>query len=159
MIGRVPVPQSGDNVVLGAEPDVRSGTSMVRMCDDSPTLGQRSLGTLSLLPSFLVFVGSLLLAARLIRGATRTGIFTQAVARRLRTLGWFVLAGELLASLLETQATNWLTSTMMTDRNNTFWFDEESIPVMAMFLGAVLISMGRITQISTTMREDLEGTV
>jgi hypothetical protein len=157
--GDVPVPQSGDNVVLGAENGVRSSTSAVWICDDSPAFGQRLLGTIEQLPSFLVFVGALLLAARLIRGATRDGIFTRSVAGRLRTLGWFVLAGELLASLLESQAENWLLNTMMADRDVMFWFSDEDIPLMAMFLGAVLISMARIMRISTTMREDLEGTV
>lgn len=157
--GRVPVPQSGRNVVLGVENGVSSGPSVVRMCVDSPTLGQRLLGTLGQLPTFLVFVGSLLLATRLIRSATRDGIFTQAVAGRLRTLGWFVLAGEVLASLVEAQARNWLTNTMMADRDDVFTLNDWDVSIMATFLGAVLISMGRIMQISTTMREDLEGTV
>lgn len=158
--GRVPVPQSEPSVVLGAENGVRAEPSMVRMCVGSPTVGQRLLGAVGQwrLPTFVVFVGSLVLAARLIRGATREGIFTQVVAGRLRTLGWFVLAGEVVASLVEAQARNWLTNTMMVDREDVFATDWD-VSIMAMFLGVVLISMGRIMRISTTMREDIEGTV
>lgn len=157
--GRVPVPQYGDNVVLGVESGVRSGPSEVRICVDSPTFGQRLLGVLGQVPTFLVFVGSLLLAARLVRGASREGIFTQVVARRLRALGWFVLVGELVATFVEAQARNWLTNTMVADLDAILTLNDWNVPVMAGFLGVVLISMGRIMRVSTEMREDLEGTV
>lgn len=157
--GHVPVPQSEANVVLGAADRVRSSASAVRMCVSSPTTGQRLLETLTHTPTFLVLVGALLLAARLIRGASREGIFTLRVAGRLRTLGWLVLAGEVLATFVEAQARNWLTNTMMVDRHSMFSINDWDVPVMALFLGAVLISMARIMRVSTTMREDLEGTV
>jgi hypothetical protein len=157
--GRVPVPQYGDNVVRGVENGVRSGPSVVRMCDESPTVEQRLLGVAAQAPTFLVFVGALLLAARLIRGAAREGIFTQTVAKRLRMLGWFVLVGEAVATFVEAQARNWLTNTMIVDRDTVFTVNDWDVPLMALFLGAVLISMGRIMRVSTMMREDLEGTV
>lgn len=157
--GHVPVPQAGDNVVLGAEEGVSSSASVVRMCDTSPGMGQRLLGVLAQMPTFVVFAGALLLAARLIRGASREGIFTLRVAGRLRTLGWFVLAGEVSASFVEAQARNWLTNTMVVDRHSVFSVNDWDVPIMALFLGAVLISMARIMRVSTTMREDLEGTV
>lgn len=157
--GHVPVPQAGDNVVLGAENGVWSSASVVRMCDTSPDAGQRLLGVLAQLPMFVVFAGALLLAARLIRGASRDGIFTLRVAGRLRVLGWFVLAGEVSASFVEAQARNWLTNTMVVDRHSVFSVNDWDVPIMAMFLGAILISMARIMRVSTTMREDLEGTV
>lgn len=155
----VSVPQSESNVVLDAENGVRSLPATVRICVESPTVGQRLLGVAAQAPTFLVFVGALLLAARLIRGATRDGIFTQMVAKRLRMLGWFVLVGEAAASLVEAQARNWLTNTMIGDRDTVFTVNDWDVPLMALFLGAVLISMGRIMRFSTMMREDLEGTV
>ena len=157
--GRVVVPQSESNVVQGAENGVRSLPATVRICVESPTVEQRLLSVLSQAPTFLVFVGALLLAARLIRGATREGIFTQTVTKRLRTLGWFVLAGEVVATFVEAQARNWLTNTMTVDRDIAFTVNDWNVPLMALFLGAVLISMSRIMRVSTTMREDFEGTV
>src|ERR1044072_4727784 len=60
--GRVPVPQTGDNVVMGVRDGVRSGASAVRMCVDEPTVGQRVLEALTKLPTMLVLLGALLLA-------------------------------------------------------------------------------------------------
>lgn len=157
--GTVHVPATDNNVVLNAEAGVRSMTATVRICADSPTIGQRLLTTLSQLPTFLVLIGALLLAARLIRAASREGIFTERMARRLRVLGWFVLAGELLATFLEAQGRQWLTNTMVTAPHNAISLNDWDIPVLALFLGAVLISMARIMLISSAMREELEGTV
>ncbi|WP_024876012.1 DUF2975 domain-containing protein [Saccharomonospora piscinae] len=157
--GHVPVPQSGNNVATGVEDGVRSWPSAVGMCAQSPTTGQRLLGVLSQAPTFGVFVGTLLLAIRLLRGASRDGIFTLRVAGRLRTLGWFVLVGEAVATLVEALASNWLTSTMMVDRHDLFSINEWDVPVMALLAGAGLVSMARIMRAGATMREDLEGTV
>lgn len=157
--GRVPVPQDDVDVVLGVEDGVRSWTPVVELCVTSPTAGQRALGVLAQAPAFLVFVGALVLATRLIRGASREGIFTVRVAGRLRTLGWVVLAGEAAATFVEAQARNWLIDAMMEDRRGVLTLDDWDVPIMALFFGAVLISVARIMRVSTTMREELEGTV
>lgn len=157
--GTVPVPQTENNIVMGARDGVRSGPSVVRMCMDNPTAVQRLLHTLTMLPTFLVVIGALLLAAWSIRVASREGIFTVHMAKRLRMLGWFVLAGELGATLLEALARGWLANTMLIEPKNWVMLSEWDLPALALFLGAVLISMARIMRISTEMREDLEGTV
>lgn len=157
--GRVPVPVAELDVVMGELDGVTSQPSTVLMCAESPTAWQRLLGELRRLPTLLVLLGTLLLAVRLVRGATREELFTTVTAARLRTLGWFVLAGGFVAWLLESQSRNWLVNTMVTDEYVRFVGDDWDIPVTALFLGAVLVSMGRIMRLSAEMRDELEGTV
>jgi len=158
--GTVLVPQSGSTVVDGVRDGVTSSARTVGMCVGSPTFGQRLLETLTQLPTFLALVGALLLALRLIRSASREGIFTERTAGRIRVLGWFVLSGELGATLLETLARHRLANSMLRDPVPALsWVGDWDLPVLALFLGAVLISVARIMRLSTAMREDLEGTV
>jgi len=158
--GTVRVPQSQSNVVDGVLERVTSSARTVGMCVNSPTFGQRLLETLTQLPTFLALIGALLLAWRLIRSAGRDGIFTERTANRLRGLGWFVLAGELTATLIESVARHWLANTMLRDPVPQLSFlGDWDLPVLALFLGAVLISMARIMRISAAMHKDLEGTV
>lgn len=39
------------------------------------------------------------------------------------------------------------------------WIGDWDVPVMALLVGAVLVTFARLTRISAAMREDLEGTV
>lgn len=158
--GTVPVPQSGGSVVDGVRDGVTSSVRTAGMCLGSPTTGQRLLETLTQLPTFLALIGALLLALWLIRSAGREGIFTGQTASRIRVLGWFVLIGELAATLVEALARMWLASSMLrTPLRPMDWLSDWDLPVLALFLGAVLISMARIMRISARMHEDLEGTV
>jgi hypothetical protein len=157
--GVVPVVTRENNIVLDVKDGVTSGPSAARMCVNDPTVGQRFLQSLTMIPTFVIFNGALLLAAWWIRAAGREGLFAESMARRLRILGWFVLAGEVGATWLEAQARLWLANTMLTAPSNWVTFNDWDLPVLALFLGAVLITMARIMRISTAMREDLEGTV
>jgi hypothetical protein len=158
--GIVPVAERDNNIVMGVQDGVRSGTAIARMCASDPTPGQRILNSLTKLPTFLVLIGALLLASRLVKAAGREGIFTMHMAGRLRVLGWFVLVGALGATLLEAQMRMWLANTMLKEpRGWGVGLGDWDVPVMVLFLAAVLISMARIMRISTAMREDLEGTV
>ncbi|MCP2168095.1 DUF2975 domain-containing protein [Goodfellowiella coeruleoviolacea] len=154
------------NVLSSAElaPDTAAGVNAspasVSLCTAAPTWSQRTLLVLTQLPSFLVFAAALVLATRAIRLAGRGGIFTAATAGRLRLLGWFVLLGEVVVTLVETIARSALASTMLTQPlGGQFGLNDWNPPVLAVFLGAVLISMARIMRVGTAMREDLEGTV
>ncbi|MGQ0840392.1 DUF2975 domain-containing protein [Actinokineospora sp.] len=159
--GAVRVPQADGDVVAGAGDDITSSTRTAALCTDSPSAGQQILHILALLPSFLVLIGTLALAVRLFRTMRRNGIFARHTAVRLRTLGWFVLAGEVAATLTESTAQVWLIDTMVD--TSVSWsavlFNEGDLSLLALFLGVVLISFSRIMRVSTAMREELAGTV
>ncbi|MFC4853797.1 hypothetical protein [Actinophytocola glycyrrhizae] len=139
---------------------VRATLSTVTLCDGQPTLVQRVLRVLNELPSILVFVGSLMLAISVFRAADSAGIFTDRLARRMRLLGWFILLGELVATLTEALSRIWLTQTMVTTSiEANAWLSDWNIPLLGVFIGAVLLSFSRVIRISARMRVDLEGTV
>jgi hypothetical protein len=158
--GIVPVPQSGADVVLGANDDIRSSVRVVILCAEAPTIGQRILGILGQLPTFLVFVGALAFAVRLFRVIRRHGIFTTNAADGLRMTGWFVLVGHLVGTLIESVARFWLTGSMIDEPvPGLAWLGDWDVSLLALFLGVVLISFARIMRVSTAMREELDGTV
>jgi hypothetical protein len=154
------VPVLGGATVMSAQPGITSSDLVVNMCTGTPSVGQRVLGALSSLPSFLVLIGALTLAVLLFRVMRRRGIFAAEVASRLRVVGWFVLAGELAATLLEALARFWLTTTMVNSPLPSLgWLNDWDASVLAVLLGVVLISFGRIMRVGTQMHEDLDGTV
>jgi hypothetical protein len=158
--GIVPVPQSGTNVVMGARDDVTSSARIVTLCTGAPATGQRILSTLNQLPTFLVFMGALALAVRLFHVVRRHGIFAMRTADHLRVVGWFVLAGELVATLAESLARFWLTRTMINDPLPALaWIGDWDLSLWGLFFGVVLISFARIMRVSAAMHEELDGTV
>ncbi len=122
-------------------------------------MGQRIWYTLIMLPGILLFVGVLLLAYRLIRAAERDGIYTSATARRLRTLGWFLLAGALVKMVMEMVAANRLLATMVT--NEVGWIGpiRWQIPWMVLLIATGLLTFARIMWTGAGMRDELQGTV
>lgn len=158
--GIVPVPTTDPNVVMGVRDGVTSNPQIVNLCTGSATVGQRILDGLARWPTTLVAIGGLLLAVRLFRFMRRHGIFVAPAAGRIRVLGWYILLGELAASLIEALARAGLITSMMREpRFTTYTFDSVDVSFLAVFLGVALISVARIMRISVAMREDLEGTV
>jgi hypothetical protein len=66
-----------------------------------PTAGQALAFAVTLLPAGLLRVGTLYLVMRLARAVASDGIYTARAARLVLSLGWWLLAGELVASLAQ----------------------------------------------------------
>ena len=139
--------------------DVSPNTIGYRFFVAHADVGQRIWYTLIMLPGILLFVGVLLLAYRLIRAAERDGIYTSATARRLRTLGWFLLAGALVKMVMEMVAANRLLATMVT--NEVGWFGpiRWQIPWTLLLIATGLLTFTRIMWTGAGMRDELQGTV
>ena len=125
-----------------------------------PTAGQALAFAVTLLPPGLLRVGTLYLAMRLARTAARDGIYTVQAARLVLFLGWWLLAGGLVASIAEGFARLNLLGLLVTWPVD--WVDWPaswgwSWPVEWFGLG--LIIFARIMRVSAGMRADLEGTV
>lgn len=125
-----------------------------------PTAGQALAFAVTLLPAGLLRVGTLYLVMRLVRAVARDGAYTAQAARLVLSLGWWLLAGGLVASLAEGFARLNLLSLLVTWQVNWMHWPASwgwSWPVEWFGLG--LIIFARIMRISAAMRADLEGTV
>lgn len=151
---------SGDQVAMDVLANVQSTARTVSICVDDPTGGQRGLGVLTNAPTTGCYLGALFLLSRLIRQSERRGIHTIATSTRLRALGYFLLVGAPLATLVESFARTTLLRTAVTYEPGAFSFVRDwDLPWWAVFTGLGLIAFAKIMRTSAEMREELEGTV
>lgn len=130
-------------------------------CTEAPSTVQSLLNTATHLAPFVFVVGALLLALRLIRSATRDGLYTTQTAERLRGLGWWLLAGSVLAAIATSMAEKALVASLSLDSDISAVSGLLSwdVPLMAILTGLGVLSFARIMRVGVTMREDLDGTV
>lgn len=138
---------------------VSANTSGYRFFATHPDVGQRVWYTLTLLPGSVLFIGALLLAYRLVRGAERDGIYTAATAGRVRTLGWFLLIGAIVKMVVGVVAANRLLATMVTNQVDWIGPIRWQTPWTVLLTAVGLLSFARIMRIGAEMRDDLQGTV
>jgi hypothetical protein len=133
----------------------------LQACALHPGATQRILYTLTGLPAMLLWVGLLLLLWRLIKIATRRGPLAFEVAAAMRFLGWFILAGYLVAGVIQMAANDALLNTMVAHQDNTGAGVHaliSGLPV-PLLVGTGLLTFARITRIGAALDEDLKGTV
>ncbi|MFJ5779014.1 DUF2975 domain-containing protein [Streptomyces sp. NPDC093094] len=142
----------GATVGLSAHPDY---------CTESPSLVQSLLNTTTRLAPFVFTVGALLLVLRLIRSAKRDGLYTVRTARQLHRLGWWLLAGSVLAAMAVSTAEKALIDSLSRADDisvvSGLWMWDA--PFMAILTGLGVLSFARIMRVGIVMREDLDGTV
>jgi hypothetical protein len=123
-----------------------------------PTAGQALAFAVTLLPTGLLRLGTLYLAMRLARTAARDGVYTVQAARLVLFLGWWLLAGGLVASLANGFARLNLLGLLVTWHVDwVHW--PASWGVSVEWFGLGLIIFARVMRVSAGMRADLEGTV
>ncbi|WP_405682622.1 DUF2975 domain-containing protein [Streptomyces sp. NBC_01238] len=102
-----------------------------------------------------------MLALRVTRSAARDGLYTTQTAERLRRLGWWLLAGSVLAAIATSLAEKALIASLSLDSGisavSGMW--SWDVPFMAILTGLGVLSFARIMRVGITMREDLDGTV
>jgi hypothetical protein len=143
-------------------PGVTSGGGQVLLCTSHPTAGQRVLAGLTWVPSVAFYLAVVLLLWQLLRVVRTAGPFAVTVARRLRFLGWFVLAGSLAVTVGQSAAQSAFASTMITG----------SVPAVSHALDAAvglifvplliacgLLTLARVIRVGARMSDDLAGTV
>ena len=144
----------------GLSPGVRATWTAADVCTAHPTAGQALAFTLTLLPPGLLRVGTLYLAMRLARTAARDGIYTSQAARLVLSLGWWLLAGALVACFAEGFARLNLLGLLVTWHVDwAHWPASWGISWPVFWFGLGLIIFARIMRVSAGMRADLEGTV
>ena len=145
-------PAPGATANLDANPDY---------CTQAPSTVQSLLKTATQLAPFVFTVGALLLVLQLIRSAERDGLYTGQTASRLRRLGWWLVAGSVLAAIAVSTAEKALLHSLSRDSgaNATSGLWSWDTPFMAIFTGLGVLSFARIMHVGIAMREDLDGTV
>jgi len=144
----------------GLPPGVRATWNTASVCTSHPTAGQALAFAGTLLPLDLLRLGALYLAMRLARTTARDGVYTTAAARLVLILGWWLLAGGLVATVADAFGRLNLLGLLVTwhvDWGQWQWAWSVSWPVFWFGLG--LIIFARVMRIGAGMRADLEGTV
>jgi hypothetical protein len=144
----------------GLAPGVHAAWNGAVLGTAHPTAGQGLAFALTLLPPALLRLGTLYLAMQLARTAARDGLYTARAARLVLSLGWWLLAGGLAATVAEGFARLNLLGLLVTWPVD--WVHQPgswapSWPVEWFGLG--LIIFARVMRVSAGMRADLEGTV
>jgi hypothetical protein len=144
----------------GLSPGVRATWNAASVCAAHPTVRQALAFTVTLLPVDLLRLGTLYLAMRLARAAARDGVYTAQAARLVLILGWWLLAGELVATLAEGFARVNLLGQLVTWHVNwAHWPASWGVSWPVAWFGLGLVIFARVMRISAGMRADLEGTV
>jgi hypothetical protein len=157
-----PLLQHAGSVLIhsGLAPGVQASWNGAILGTAHPTAGQALAFTLTLLPPGLLRVGALYLAMRLARTAARDGIYTAQAARLVLILGWWLLAGALVACMAEGFARLNLLGQLVTwPVDWVHWPASWGISWPVFWFGLGLIVFARIMRVSAGMRADLEGTV
>ncbi len=129
-------------------------------CTAHPTVGQALAFALTLLPNDLFALGILYLVMRLARTAARDGVYTPRAARLVLILGWWLLAGGLVATVAQAFARVNLLGELVTWRVDWGkWPAAWSVSWPVFWFGLGLIIFARIMRVSAGMRADLDGTV
>ena len=144
----------------GLSPGVHATLSTANVCAAHPTGWQALAFTVTMLPIDLLRLGALYLAMRLARTAARDGVYTAQAARLLLILGWWLLAGGLVATVTEAFARLNLLGQLVTWRVDWGqWPVAWSVSWPVVWIGLGLIVFARVMRIGAGMRADLEGTV
>jgi hypothetical protein len=144
----------------GLVPGVRANWNGAILGTAHPTAGQALAFAVTLLPAGALRVGALYLAMRLARTAARDGVYTVQAARLVLLLGWWLLAGGLVATVAGGIARVNLLGLLVTWHVDwVHWPASWGLSWPVEWFGLGLIIFARIMRVSAGMRADLEGTV
>ena len=145
---------------LALAPGVQATWGTASLCTVHPTAGQGLAFAATLLPVGLLRLGVLYLVMRLARTAARDGVYTPRAARLVLILGWWLLAGGLVATVAQAFARVNLLSELVAWRVDWGqWPAAWAVSWPVFWFGLGLIIFARIMRVSAGMRADLEGTV
>ena len=157
-----PLLQHAGSVLIhsGLAPGVQAAWNGAILGTAHPTAGQALAFTLTLLPPGLLRVGALYLTMRLARTAAHDGVYTVQAARLVLILGWWLLAGALVAAVAEGFARLNLLGQLVTwPVDWVHWPASWGVSWPVVWFGLGLIIFARIMRVSAGMHADLEGTV
>lgn len=156
-----------DHLDVAARPGATiSINGTLSACAAHPGIGQRTLYSLTILPGLLVWGCVLFLLWRVIAAARRTGPFTVQVAVAMRRLGWLIIAGSVVAGVVQRLALYTLLNSMLATQDGGAFAVagvivaglQALLPVPAL-AGAALLTLARIIRLGAGMDDELQATV
>ncbi|WP_157964045.1 DUF2975 domain-containing protein [Actinocorallia populi] len=148
------------------QPDTMLLVKNLQMCDDTPSMTQRVLYSMTQAPGFLLYFTVFFLFFRLLRTAETDSPFSPLVAVRLRVIGWTLIAGGYLAHAIQDGMDAALVDTFAVSddilHNGIGIILLEGVltlPLTDLLTGLGLLTIARVMQVGTRMREDLAGVV
>jgi Protein of unknown function (DUF2975) len=153
----------GGSTIADLRPQASAGTGeQVSLCANHPSFGQRALVTLTEAPAAVLYLAILLLLWQLVRTIRQDGPFAVLVARRLRFLAWFILAGSAVITAGQSMAQSAFASTVVTDPvpvgSNVAGALTDGL-VLPALLACGLLTLARVIRAGARMADDLAGTV
>ncbi len=148
--------------VAHLKPGATASAGKVTLCASHPTTGQRVLVGLTWVPAVALYLAVILLLWQLLRVIRSTGPFAMIVARRLRFLGWFVLAGSLVVTVGQSAAQSAFVSTVVTSSVPAVRNAVEAglaIIFVPLLIACGLLTLARVIRVGAQMSDDLAGTV
>jgi hypothetical protein len=146
--------------ISGLSPGVRATLNTANVCAAHPAARQDLAFAVTLLPVDLLRLGALYLAQQLACAAARDGVYTARAARLLLILGWWLLAGGLVAATAEAFARmNLLGQLVSWHVDWGQWPVAWSVSWPVAWIGLGLIAFAGVMRTGAGMRADLEGTV
>lgn len=127
------------------------------VCTDDPTAGERLADVGDQVPQALFALGALVLLLRFLRTAAQEGPYAATVPRKLSALGWFVLAGAPLSTLLFAVSRDHLRASLTMNSDTSGWFDDwwASFPWWSTAAGLTALTFAYILRVGVRMREDV----
>jgi hypothetical protein len=148
--------------VTRLRPGATASGGTVTLCASRPTVGQRVLVGLTWIPVVALYLAVLLLLGQLLRRVRRAGPYAVMVARRLRFLGWFVLAGSVTAAVGQSVAQSAFVSTVITGPVPTVRNAAEAglaVVLVPLLIACGMLTLARVIRVGARMSDDLAGTV
>lgn len=146
-----------DRQDLGIRKHVDVDSSGTSVCDKEPDAKAHTLSVLTALPTFVVFLGFILLTHRTIRHAQKHGLFSATLAERIERLGWLLLFGLIGAALIEWLTEGQLLAAMLRDSGWVSGSFGVSVPGIIGAYG--LVSIGRIMGHAATLQAEADATI
>jgi len=134
----------------------------ITACMNHPGAGQWLLYGLVQIPSVIVWVGTLFLLWRMIRTARLAGPFTPRVAMAMRRLGWFILGGSIVASMIHALALGALIVQMMNAPSpfaGVIYGLVRGVFPVPLLAGAALLTLARFIRLGAIMDDEIKATV
>jgi hypothetical protein len=141
---------------------VTSGGGQILLCASHPTTGQRLLVAMTWVPTVAFYLAVVLLLGQLLRVIRSGGPFAVTVARRLRFLGWFVLAGSLVVTAGQSVAQSAFASTVITGSVPAASHAADAgidVIFVPLLIACGLLTLARVIRAGARMSDDLAGTV
>jgi hypothetical protein len=148
--------------VAHLRPGATSSASQITLCASHPTVGQRALVSLTWVPAVALYLAVVLLLAQLLRAVRTAGPFAVTVARRLRFLGWFILAGSVIVAAGQSAAQSAFASTVAAGDVPAVGHAVSAgiaVLLVPLLIACGLLTLARVIRAGAQMSDDLAGTV